>query len=434
MNATRLKHVWRFVREHVRRHWPAALFLPALLVVLEHSILQGVPRSFDTSAFVWLLVIKTAFDNVSTTPLPDPRKAAPSGSAAALVVLIDDTTYERRYLERNPLSRCTLVEHLKVVYEAHPDVVAIDLDISPARWLEPEDDEGVASRSVSDSEWVREAQCQRDLYDLLKDASVTKQIATVLMEPWPVKNDKPRQEKICAWQRGMQDALIYFAAAYAEAEYGVVVYHNNNDNSALPAVVHALAESPNGLTKQALFGRCAPPQPQSPDSPDRKLISPVAYRSGLITVPIWPDATAAQAQSEVPGTDPSCSEEMKSQAYPARLNCALKQLAQITHGRTRVVFLGAGYGFDDSFVTPVGDFYGVEVQAASYLSLLAPFPPANELIAFVLDVLIAIGLGLVFGWCWSNYFKRRLMRPPYRERHNSTRYVIYLVGLFMLTV
>ena len=48
----------------------------------------------------------------------------------------------------------------------------------------------------------------------------------------------------------------------------------------------------------------------------------------------------------------------------------------------KAVFFGAAFGEGDTFVTPLGELYGVEIHAAAFLSLLDPLSTNNHLSEF----------------------------------------------------
>src|SRR5689334_5590316 len=87
---------WGHVLEHVREDWPAILFVPALVSILHHF---NALYAIDAYAFLTISNLTVAFDRGHQAS--DPH---------AVVVLIDDQTYEHRYLERSPLNRCRLLE------------------------------------------------------------------------------------------------------------------------------------------------------------------------------------------------------------------------------------------------------------------------------------------------------------------------------------
>jgi hypothetical protein len=72
------------------------------------------------------------------------------------------------------------------------------------------------------------------------------------------------------------------------------------------------------------------------------------------------------------------------------------------------VFFGAAYGEGDTFVTPLGDLYGVEIHAASFLSFLDPLSADNHLAELLADIVFGFVFGFVIAFFWEQYFRLRL--------------------------
>ena len=78
----------------------------------------------------------------------------------------------------------------------------------------------------------------------------------------------------------------------------------------------------------------------------------------------------------------------------------------------KAVFFGAAFGEVDTFVTPLGDLYGVEIHAAAFLSLLDPLSANNHLSEFLADIVFGFLFGFLIASCWEQYFKLRLSQTP----------------------
>ena len=74
----------------------------------------------------------------------------------------------------------------------------------------------------------------------------------------------------------------------------------------------------------------------------------------------------------------------------------------------KAVFFGAAFGEGDTFVTPLGELYGVEIHAAAFLSLLDPLSTNNHLWELVADIVFGFLFGFLIAFFWEKYFKRRL--------------------------
>lgn len=118
---------------------------------------------------------------------------------------------------------------------------------------------------------------------------------------------------------------------------------------------------------------------------------------------------------------PSSGCSNAGQSFADRFGC------ELTKADYRAVFFGAGFGESDTYLTPLGEVYGVEAHAASFLSLLDPPRPVHHLLELLLDWLNGLLLGLLTAWCWNRYFEYRLSTDANR-RQRAQRYVWWLGG------
>ena len=88
------------------------------------------------------------------------------------------------------------------------------------------------------------------------------------------------------------------------------------------------------------------------------------------------------------------------------------------------VFFGAAFGSrEDTFLTPVGEIYGVEVHAAALLSNLEGRRVAERHpLKFAFDLVFAASFGVVMAWCWHRYLAARLA-----GRETAGVYVVLLL-------
>ncbi|MGZ5692558.1 MAG: hypothetical protein ACXWII_14230, partial [Burkholderiales bacterium] len=205
------------VREHIRDDWPAVLFVPALIFALHH---HNWLHAIDGYAFLLI-------GNLSAiVQLPD---TTATQNARAVVVLIDSESQENRYYEHSPLPRCALLTDLRTIYAASPNLLAIDLDLSPAVWL------GTRSKAACDKADSRlidlppvgppnapdELRCQHELYCLIQEKS-RNGTGTVVMTPFKAADPRTAAEQN-DWLAEMQRANVRFGRAELPAEYGLVI-------------------------------------------------------------------------------------------------------------------------------------------------------------------------------------------------------------------
>lgn len=293
------------------------------------------------------------------------------------VVVIDQSSYETWYHERSPLSRCQLRDDLKFLYELPipPRLMVIDLDLSPS--AQPEE-----ARSSGDN-----ADCQEKLNQLLIAGS--RKTRTVLMNPLPV-NDPDAKERTRIWMESMKAANISFGDPYLPIRYGLVT-----KIECMPEKLAAVALREFSTNSASLC--------QSKDF----LINPKQYLKGLRSVSALNLPLQDTLFAEWPGIPP-----------PWQL---------------QVVFFGGTYGDDDTYLTPLGIMYGVEVHAAAYMSLVEPASEFDHLLGFGLEIGIAVIFGGIISSCWRGYFAMRFSPAPWK-RELSAVFVLLLGVLLIILV
>ncbi len=371
-----------FAKNYFRSEWYAALLVVAVVTIVHDKF--GWLDAIDGYAFVGIGHLSAIRAEGGASP----------EHARAAVVLIDQTTFESRYLERSPLSRCQLLKDLGLIYNQKPnkpDLIAIDLDISPAKWI----------ASEKDSPTVRylrgkksEVSCEKELYLLIKNNA--HQIPTVLMTPFPAATCD-QIARVSEWQKWMVEAGVRFGSAELPITYGLVIKEYDDPNTFADQARKLPAPT---LQNENYSGDCIARGPAfDPRKSSRKLIDPRQYRRGIDPVLL---------------ADPDSAEP-----FAERLSRALAKQA-----KSHAVFFGAGYGEGDVYLSPLGEVYGVEVHAAAYLSDRIE---KREVLAFAIDVGIGFLFGLFIAICWHRYFAARFSEDATR-RQSAPLSVLTLVG------
>jgi hypothetical protein len=411
--------LWGHFLKHIREDWPAIVFIPALISVLHHfNFLYGI----DAYAFLTISNLTAAFD-----------RGKPPSDPHAVVVLIDDQTFERRYLERSPLNRCRLLEDLTAIYAAEPRLVAIDLDISPAALIAAarnNKSENSDARAAAKLPSEDEVACEEGVHRLIREKSSEKtKIGTVMMTPFPaVTTDLDEAQK--TWVAEMKKApYVRFGNADLPVEYGVVVNQFARGDS-FAGAAHDLYDqlNPNrhtaakqsALPVSAAHANATPATADMPKERESELerINPRLYVSGILPVSYTEESKEEDATRSRIQPQPSTKEQVRR--FQQRLTEALKQVPD------RVVFYGGAYGMDDVFVTPLGQLYGVEVQAAAYLSRIFKIG-AKEGLALLGDIVFALLFSLLIAFCWKRYFTKRMSTHP-RDRQLAVINLLWLAG------
>ena len=390
VRGTRLRVAVSHFIQHVRDDWPATVFVAAALALLDHHV--GWLDAINAHSFVLI-------GNAAEMPKP-----AGQTNAKALVVLIDQFAAQSRYLERSPLNRCELEKDINEVYEAmrrfkpptannytkRLDLLVIDLDLSPARWLANEP----GSKTP-------EADCERRLHKLIVDAANNKSypIRTVLMQALDEVTADSYMETHPAWKTLNATPNVAFGSAALPLEYGLVI-KQYCDADTLAAMAFALSakftRSRENCVDKAIDRKLEPTRER------KEPIDPRKYLAGVV-----PIATAVTGNQQ-------------SELLSSRLD---RTLAEKDFG---AVFFGAAFGDEDAFVTPLGELYGVEIHAASYLSLLEPLR-GHQLAELLVDIVFGFLFGYFIAWCWKRYFELKLSNDS-ANRLYAPFYLLWLAG------
>lgn len=308
-----------------------------------------------------------------------------------VVVAIDGETHKREYLERSPLNRCVLLSHLKEIYDSAPSLVVIDLDLSPALTAKPSESGG------DDHGWGDIAKCEKALGEMIKEQ--TKAIPTVLAGPF-----EEREVTAKGWVREMENAGVRFGNAKLPFEYGVVLTYYSH-----PAALAQVART--SYCAHAADKRCRDFSAGNAQSAPKNHLDP--------SLPL--EATKAMLNFQ-----------LSSSLAPKAINDGIS-----THNlRDKVVFLGATYGGDDRFLTPLDEKYGVELHAIAFASTFEQVIEHEKLhynlFKFGVDLLWGLIFGYVIAWCWYRYFTFRLDISSPTNQLLAPWLIFRLLGLVVL--
>lgn len=303
----------------------------------------------------------------------------------ATVISIDTDSYSADYGERVPLSRCKLLDHLAAIYKRQPALLVIDLDLSPAKWLQnaAHANNGVGCSMQTQASTMNaacESQCETQLYDLIKRGRPTK---TVLLLPFgPEDLAEGRQsERHKNWIASMNCAGVDIGEPWIRESMGIILR--------VDPAADSLARRACLRMKEVQGWFC---EKEGADKHGTR-IDPRKYLNNIHSLTI----------SEF---------SQQPEKFADRV-------------RGAAVFFGAGWQDEDVYLSPVGKVYGVEVQAASFLTLSEPLSEKHVL-HFFGDVLIALFFGIVIAFCWRRYFHARFSSDA-GQRIKAIRYVALLV-------
>ncbi|WP_338581605.1 CHASE2 domain-containing protein [Pseudomonas sp. MAG733B] len=347
-------------------HLPAALMVAAVVFICHHKL-----HLLDAiDGYAYLGIGNRTANSIAREIGSKPTVA---------VVLIDQKSHEDYYQERSPLNRCQLKKDLEAIYDlpGPPKLLVIDLDLSPPLPLLPL--EGPENQELK--------YCDAQLKTLLSQQRKTE---TVVIAPFEML-DKNAQAKNENWRKELT-GIVTFADPSIRVSYGLV---NGIECTADSLAVTAYDKYPD---KPANLKNC-----RTEEDDDLK-ISPGQYFSGLRPVSI------CQLSSRVEESQCHTSENEGPNNLP-------------------VVFFGASFGDSDTYLTPLGTMYGVEVHAAAFMSLLQP-TTHNDLSAFILDVVLGLVMGSSIAFFWHHYFSLRFSSSAVKRQWAP--WMILLLVIFLL--
>ena len=328
------------------------LFLASIVFFIHHK--TDLLKPFDDMS-VTLINICSASSENKTQNLSDLKgtpifKVVPSSDNRReehefYVMLISKCAYLNKFLGVSPLDRCALSEILTDILDKDPQVLAIDIDLSP-----------IYSNNRDSKIYTYYQNCQRELDRILK--SHAKKTKIILIDPSKFQelnvNSSERnvstsclsswKEEIEKWKKEMEKAGIDFADPTVFTSLGIALYYPINSPS---------------LGKEV--------------------------------------AEYLEAGRED-------SHEHHHSKIPINFKVKVEKVTDITNHS--VVFFGGAYSSLDKFETPIGKFPGVFIHAFGALSILNPTKESG-LLAYAADVAIAILTFIVINYILLRSFDVR---------------------------
>lgn len=372
---------WHHTWHHIVDKWPETVLVAAVVTIMHlHPSHFGWFKAIDRYAYVVIGNLSTLLGPVQNNSL--------KASLPVVVVGIDSETHKSEYLERSPLNRCVIRDHLSKIYDLEPKLVIVDLDLSPGPKPGTEAQPSKPhkhSPSKKDYGWGDEITCQRELNDFIKERT-REGAKIVIAAPFGDEWSDDQKEWVCEMER----ANVRFGSAKLPVEYGVVLSHYTDPRT--------LAQTAKALLNDIEYipEKCGDGNPFQPSEANSALLNFKAYQP----VPLAIELANWNEEKGKPHGD--------------------------------VVFFGAMYGEEDRHLTPVDELYGVNLHAVAFVSA---FYKVNEhdtfwghIQSFCLDVLFAFIFGIVIAKCWHRYFILRLDSTSATKQQFAPVYVIALLA------
>lgn len=367
--------------QHWVRELLTATFMAALLMVMHHKV----PIIDVLDRFAFLFAASSSMQIMPAEP-------------QAIVIGIDQKTFEQDFFEQSPLNRCVMAEKLQAIFAARPVQLVIDFDLSPS----------LAGLMASPPDAGREKDCESRLYEVLRThATATR---TILLEPIAVASTLGQEAKQ-AWRVNLSAHGILFGNGKLPVQFGFVQQQYDHKGT-LAAVAHGFANDTvaNHQKEPVVLG---PAQHATDDK-------------APVMAAIDNDAHALK-----PLNFRAYGSDVRSLSWNEWRN---DEAAVKLQGKT--VFFGSAYDTDDRFITPIDDLYGVDLHAAAFISLRSPISVASAGWAMFLDILIGIGFGAMVARAWGLYLKAKLQQPKaHPVRHAfAFLYLWLLVATYLVTL
>lgn len=386
-----LIQIFRAIWHHAREDWPAALAVTAIVTIVHMNL--GWFDAIDRFAYVVLGHISSR--NVKEAP-------------QTVRVVIDEKTQVEGYLNRSPLDRCMLEKHFALVYSAGPRLVVVDIDLSPALWIEQAAPTESANQAPL-TEAGSQKGCQDRLYKLIQEnGSKTVLILPFALPPLELAMLTQQLQAQKEWMKKMKHALVEFGDSELPVERGIV-YETLASPDSLSRVALCRAGKINqekrdagldGSVNKKLLGAC---QPQKAKEKEKSIFLDFQQRIKLVELS-KPEAASVDA--------------MHPYVYD------------------KVVFFGAHYGQQDRFLTLREEMYGVDLHALGFASgvngqgINMLKEHWDHLLKFVIDLFVAFIFGTLITYFWRRYFE--LHADLSRSRQERAYVEVISLGLCFL--
>lgn len=355
---------WNEHGTHLLHHFIAAVMLASMMQALETRHLLE-----------WLdgaMLRVSAGASGSGSPESDPGKRYRPG-----IVDITPDAFSAVFQERRPLDRDRLHELLEAISRRHPEILAVDIDVSPA---------------------IYERDAPRAMDQLLKRLVQSgMQIALVLPDPSDANVN-------LEWIRARCADGVHFASPLITERMGAVTRIDINTPS-LAAIALQLASRPR-------IAPTAGPAHASPNLADQicEAAEHAQSEHALADTARLPASEPGESKLEPRETVPLHPAAVAMRNFiPTTSDVVLADGHAGVAGTAAlgpVVFVGGSYDVGDNFESAQGPLQGLYMHAASYTSLAMKTSEVHRLGVLAGDIVLGVILGFLFGKAWESYGDR----------------------------
>ncbi len=408
-------------KKHILKEaFVGALLVASIIVILKHFDLLDRIKIITLNAVSSTVATEFSGDAIDKNEAPFSKKIENNTS----LLVIDQINYEVNFNQSSPLDRKLLAQYIKEISELNPEILAIDLDLSPNPNILVTDEELLEKIKDCDKALDEIEVCDEDLRKALEGHSsgdktlkevlkeISKKIKVVLLFPEPVESIAVRQKKI-EWiqdllkdsngnlyfslgtifeQDGMSLKFINYPSMFAKTIYNI--YKNENGGS---------LDDLKSFTNEIIYNRDLL----------NKLINKPLRDSYLFNI------------KNIYGEHL----EQYNAIYNKSLNHISRKISKLSDLKKvspeKIIILGTDYGETDHFKTLMNVQPGVFLHYAALYSLENPIEH-RPYIDFFIEILVGMALGICLHW---------IMRIDFLMEHFLLRLIpIILVALFMLLI
>lgn len=324
--------------------------LVALIVASVVGVLHG------SGALGWLDAVMLSFAGSAQSESPTRSAEFARRETMPLIWTIGQALYESEFHQTSPLDRRKLARLIGAIptdRAGAPTMLVLDLDVSPVP--------GDAAKSA-----------QQELDQVLHKLATA---GTRLLIPLPGRTETRELQqlklqwlqRVCSWKNSDGTPTVTLALPYIKEHFGRVIQFQHEqlalgNVAANPTLAEHLCPS-----VASLFDALVLPQSEGPLGP---------FNARFFT-------------------------------HLPQHRVVAETLAPAIDFAGRTVFLGGAYDDKDRFLTPLAGtdrrIEGVAVHAAIWFSTKYPVDVWQGLRAFLLDILLGLLIGYLFGWTWSRY-------------------------------
>lgn len=263
-----------------------------------------------------------------------------------VIAEISESRFRKLYHESSPIDYCQLSKDLILINQTlKPKTLFIDYDLSPITYdltAENLDLEGVNHVKI----------CQSKL-DAVLD-SIGSRVHLILLDPTSEKTSS----QVLQWANARKSSKIMFTDGLIISNSGLTTTYSANESSVSSVICYSM-----GCQNQGHINHHSEADKNHEENVRR--INFKAFSKNVKILAIE-DITSSNSNS--------------------------------TNG---VVMVGGRYGKDDKFTTPLGELYGIDLHAASYVSQEQRVSTFHKLTVLILDIAIGIMVGFFAKLSWE---------------------------------